>query len=121
MTVPTMTPAGWYPDPSLRHEFRYWDGMAWSSQVSDRGRMATAPDQGPWTNLTVAQRLDVLVASGSWIEVTELGRAEPQLLAERFLSEARRHPGEKVGAAGIPLSGQVSKPLTPSREDVRFS
>lgn len=39
MSTPTMTPSGWYPDPSHRHEYRYWNGKDWSSQVSDRGRM----------------------------------------------------------------------------------
>lgn len=30
--------AGWYPDPSTRHEFRYWDGVAWTEHVADAGR-----------------------------------------------------------------------------------
>ena len=41
MTTPTTTPAGWYPDPGGRHEFRYWDGASWSPQVSDGGLTAT--------------------------------------------------------------------------------
>ena len=44
MTTPTMTPAGWYSDPSLRHQYRYWDGRNWSPQVSDRGFTATDPE-----------------------------------------------------------------------------
>lgn len=28
---------GWYPDPSGRHESRYWDGRVWTTHVSDRG------------------------------------------------------------------------------------
>jgi len=39
----TDTPADWYPDPSGRHEHRYWDGAAWSEHVSDHGRQATDP------------------------------------------------------------------------------
>jgi putative membrane protein len=35
-------PAGWYPDPSGRHEERYWRDGAWTEHVSDRG--ATAID-----------------------------------------------------------------------------
>ena len=27
--------AGWYPDPSGRHELRYWDGKGWTSHVRD--------------------------------------------------------------------------------------
>ena len=29
--------AGWYRDPMSRHEYRYWDGAAWTEHVSDRG------------------------------------------------------------------------------------
>ncbi len=31
------TPANWHPDPTGRHEFRYWDGVTWTHHVSDRG------------------------------------------------------------------------------------
>ncbi|HLI15639.1 MAG TPA: DUF2510 domain-containing protein [Acidimicrobiales bacterium] len=34
---------GWYPDPSGRHELRYFDGRVWSDQVADRGAVATDP------------------------------------------------------------------------------
>ncbi|MSO87419.1 MAG: DUF2510 domain-containing protein [Acidimicrobiia bacterium] len=37
------TPAGWQPDPTGRHEHRYWDGIAWSDNVSDAGLVATDP------------------------------------------------------------------------------
>lgn len=29
--------AGWYPDSTSGHEFRYWDGQVWTNQVSDNG------------------------------------------------------------------------------------
>jgi hypothetical protein len=29
--------AGWHPDPSGRHEYRWWDGTAWSDAVVDQG------------------------------------------------------------------------------------
>jgi len=35
-------PSGWYPDPSGRHEQRYWREGVWTEHVSDRG--ATAVD-----------------------------------------------------------------------------
>lgn len=40
---PTAAPAEWYPDPSGRHEWRYWDGRAWSERVADRGVETTDP------------------------------------------------------------------------------
>src|SRR5438105_4682816 len=36
-------PAGWYADPTTRHELRYWDGYAWLDNVSDSGAAATDP------------------------------------------------------------------------------
>jgi Protein of unknown function (DUF2510) len=33
----TGQPAGWYADPSRRHERRYWDGSQWGDDVSDAG------------------------------------------------------------------------------------
>jgi hypothetical protein len=31
------TPLGWYSDPTGRYLYRYWDGAAWTSQVSNGG------------------------------------------------------------------------------------
>jgi hypothetical protein len=36
-------PAGWFTDPSRRHELRYWDGQRWTEHVSDRGRQGIGP------------------------------------------------------------------------------
>lgn len=36
-------PAGWYADPTGRHTYRYWDGTAWSNQVSDGGTTGVDP------------------------------------------------------------------------------
>jgi hypothetical protein len=33
----------WYPDPTLRNELRYWDGQAWTDQVSWNGAQTTDP------------------------------------------------------------------------------
>src|SRR5438067_8171963 len=35
--------AGRHPDPSGRHQLRYWDGQGWTDQVSDNGVSATDP------------------------------------------------------------------------------
>ena len=36
-------PAGWYADPALRFELRYWDGSAWTEHVSRAGQQYTDP------------------------------------------------------------------------------
>ena len=33
--------AAWHPDPTGRHQLRYWDGSAWTTHVSDNGVAAT--------------------------------------------------------------------------------
>jgi hypothetical protein len=35
--------AGWFPDPSRRHEFRYWDGLKWTEHVVNRGAQSVDP------------------------------------------------------------------------------
>ena len=37
------TPANWYPDPMNRHQLRYWDGTAWTENVSDNGVTSIDP------------------------------------------------------------------------------
>ena len=36
-------PPAWHPDPSGRHQHRYWDGSQWTEHVSDNGTSATDP------------------------------------------------------------------------------
>jgi hypothetical protein len=36
-------PAGWQPDPTGRHDHRYWDGSRWTEHVADGGVASTDP------------------------------------------------------------------------------
>ncbi len=36
-------PPAWYADPMGRHEYRYWDGAAWTVHVADAGEQSTDP------------------------------------------------------------------------------
>jgi hypothetical protein len=36
-------PAAWSPDPTGRHQLRYWDGSAWTANVSDDGVVSQDP------------------------------------------------------------------------------
>jgi hypothetical protein len=53
MATPPTVPAGWYADPSARHERRYWDGTDWTAHVSDGG--VTAADQRGTRPLAVSE------------------------------------------------------------------
>jgi membrane protease YdiL (CAAX protease family) len=37
------TPSGWYPDPALHYEWRYWDGRGWTAHVSSSGTIRSDP------------------------------------------------------------------------------
>jgi hypothetical protein len=39
-------PARWAPDPTGRHELRYWNGSEWTDHVADGGVQATDPLPG---------------------------------------------------------------------------
>lgn len=38
---------GWQPDPTGRHDHRYWDGSRWTDDVADAGVAAKDPYDGP--------------------------------------------------------------------------
>lgn len=39
-----MSPApGWHPDPTGRHQVRYWGGSAWTPHVGDNGATGYDP------------------------------------------------------------------------------
>lgn len=40
---PGLPPAGWNPDPSGRHWWRWWDGRGWTDHVADGGATFTDP------------------------------------------------------------------------------
>lgn len=43
MNAPT---PGWHPDPTGRHEYRYWEGGVWTDDVSDGGATSVDPVDG---------------------------------------------------------------------------
>lgn len=38
-TTTPRRPPGWYPDVTGRHQYRYWNGDAWTEEVADRGQV----------------------------------------------------------------------------------
>jgi hypothetical protein len=38
---------GWFPDPTGRHDHRWWDGAAWSAHVADGGVAALDAIEAP--------------------------------------------------------------------------
>lgn len=46
MSDPGHPAANWYPDPTSRHEHRWFDGNDWTDQVSSQGRQSVDPLTG---------------------------------------------------------------------------
>jgi hypothetical protein len=46
----TGTAAGWFVDPFVRHEQRYWSGAAWTEHVMDGGAPSIDPPPPPRPN-----------------------------------------------------------------------
>jgi hypothetical protein len=42
-TASPLPPPGWYPEPSGRHQSRYWDGTTWTEHVGDGAATSTDP------------------------------------------------------------------------------
>lgn len=56
MTTPTLNPAGWYTDPTGRHEARFWDSEHWTAQVADHGVTSVEGLHSPADQQTAVQR-----------------------------------------------------------------
>ena len=59
---PVSLPADWYPDPSGRHEHRYWDGTRWTEHVASHGRQGVDHETSSLPPPTVARKTDKIVA-----------------------------------------------------------
>jgi len=57
--APPPPPAGWYADPSGRHELRYWSGAIWTEHVADASHQSVDP---------LAPRLLEANTTPDWIE-----------------------------------------------------
>lgn len=43
MNAPPTLPSGWFPDPHGRHEYRWFNGTAWTADVADDGQRLVDP------------------------------------------------------------------------------
>lgn len=65
------TPAGWLPDPTGRHQLRYWDGAQWTEHVADQGQPGADPYDAlvgppPLPSLPVPESDPVLAQQTLW-------------------------------------------------------
>ena len=89
--------ADWYADPLGRHQFRYWDGQAWTDTVADDGQTSVDP-------LGAAGSETVLMTLPRVSDVAWGGSANVYLTDRRLVVEPVLGTG---GSAGALLAGGV--------------
>ncbi len=95
------TAAGWVADPEGRHQYRYWDGAAWTDYVADDGQQSLAPlaaqtesiehqlvEAGPDTDLPEFTSVEGIVSPAEAVDVL-FDRALPAT-PDVTVEEARR-------------------------------
>lgn len=75
-----MTDAAWKPDPTGRHELRYWDGTSWTDHVSDAGVSVSDPLQAAPTSSAPSARSKTPWVVGGIVAVVALAAAAFVLL-----------------------------------------
>ena len=68
-------PAGWLQDPAGRHQYRYWDGAAWTEHVADDGQQAVDPLEAAPVSVDDLRRREAEVESELATVDEELRRA----------------------------------------------
>lgn len=102
-------PPGWHPDPRGRHEYRYWDGTAWTDHVGDRGQASLDP-VADVTPAGESKRPAAGEPAGEPAGAVEPATwRTPELQAERAESRPEE-PSESAPAAGGGLwAGRVAE------------
>jgi len=62
-------PAAWHPDPTGRHQLRYWDGQDWTEHVSDHGVQAIDTDL---TKKSTFDKIDDALSFGNHIDPAKI-------------------------------------------------
>ena len=104
-SLPPPPPPAWHPDPTGRHQYRYWDGTAWTHHVSDNGVAATDPVNapgGPSTASGIATR-----ALDSLDDGLTVGNEGDPAKIQQQLHGTSKWRSANVGAAAFDGSGSI--------------
>lgn len=92
---------GWQPDPTGRHDHRYWDGTRWTDNVSDAGVAGTDPFDGPTSTVPPTPPAPEAPADPSPTVAMGVPAADPTASWPAV-------PATPVSAGGDPASGGSS-------------
>ena len=94
-----MTAAAWHPDPTGRHELRYWDGSQWTEHVSDGGVVSSSPLQPPAEPQQEQQQAQYTQQEqpAQYEPVTQFGQGSPQPASDRPTGPQDAEPAPSDG------------------------
>lgn len=92
------TPANWYPDPSGRHQVRYWDGNAWTDHVSNNGIQGTDSVNAAPASAGVMDKIDNAINFGD--------AGDPSKIRDQLHGEGK-YRSAKVGEAAFVGGGTI--------------
>lgn len=125
-----MTAAAWHPDPTGRHELRYWDGTQWTEHVSDGGVQSTSPltpPQEPAADTSGTQSTEASATEESATDRPE-GAMDESPADDAFMMETRvvgsppatEPPAAEPPAAEAPMAeapmAEAPAPYAPAAE-----
>jgi hypothetical protein len=118
MSTPPELPSGWFPDPHGRHDYRWFNGEAWTADVSDDGQRLVDPygaapvrragHLSPGNGLaTAAITCGLLAPLFAWMPVFVVIGIVLGVLAVVFGVRGRRRAREVGAGSGTALTGLI--------------
>ena len=101
-------PANWYPDPMGRHEFRWWDGHAWTENVASHGRQSIDKKE------TVKNVAPAMGADKIQKQVAKHDAQSAKHLDAASLSQPPPPTGNQVAPAQPDVPVQPTAPVEPT-------
>ena len=104
-SVPSATPAGWYPDPQNPGQQRYWDGSAWAAAAPSAPPVPAAASVAGQTTSTNAI-VGLVLAIVSWVVCPIIAAIVALVLASSSSKEIAASGG-RVGGAGLNTATRI--------------
>lgn len=99
-------PPAWHPDPTGRHDHRWWDGEQWTEHVADAGVAAVDPLDGGATQPQDAGG----AADGGWEAPGGEATGQGTAAGTAATGSAAGWPSQGHGAGGWPAAGAATSP-----------
>lgn len=110
----------WYPDPTGRHQHRYWDGAAWTANVADSGQTSSDPlgqpglgnaDAGAAVGRATAEQVLLVMQRATdvaWGGFMNLYLTDRRIVVDK-VGGTIAGAGLAAGAAGLLVASEIAR------------